>query len=244
MKETAPRIGFDQFVRLDWAVTALKVRAGMATLDDVQASLDAAVLGVVNTKKTRTVLNRLWLTPRDELADFAERGVNLYIRQPETLSDRYMTALCWGMAVAAYPFFGKIAEVVGRLSALHGDCSTAEVQRRVSEIYGERTATQRATSRVIQSQMDWRVIERREKRITRLPPMRIDDPALTAWLMEAAVRHYARPLSLDNLHALPLLFPFHFTQSLPYTASKSPNLELWTEGSNHAFVTLREVGCG
>jgi hypothetical protein len=59
-----------------------------------------AGLGVEAKKKTRTVLNRLWLEPRAELVDY-DRGVAIYKAQP----DIPVAALCWGMAVATYPFF-------------------------------------------------------------------------------------------------------------------------------------------
>ena len=64
MIPTAPQIGFDRFIQLDWVAAALKVRAGMASLDELNELLDAAGLSVAARKKTRTVLNRLWLEPR------------------------------------------------------------------------------------------------------------------------------------------------------------------------------------
>jgi hypothetical protein len=125
-------------------------------------------LGVEAKKKTRTVLNRLWLEPRAELVDYADRGVAIYKTQP----DIPIAALCWGMAVATYPFFGKVAELVGRLSAIQGDCASAEVHRRMSETYGEREGTRRMTNMVIQSQASWGAVERVEKgkRVIRLAP--------------------------------------------------------------------------
>ena len=78
MIPTAPQIGFDRFIQLDWVAAALKVRAGAASLDELNELLDAAGLGVAARKKTRTVLNRLWLEPRLELADFAKRGVEIH----------------------------------------------------------------------------------------------------------------------------------------------------------------------
>lgn len=56
------------------------------------------------------------------------------------------------MAIATYPFFGKVAEFVGRLSALQGDCSGAEVHRRMSEVDGECEGTYRMTNMGLQSQ--------------------------------------------------------------------------------------------
>ena len=61
MMTSAPRIGFDRFISVEWATTALKVRAGVAQLDDLETVLDAAGMGAAARTKTRTVFNRLWL---------------------------------------------------------------------------------------------------------------------------------------------------------------------------------------
>ena len=186
MIPTAPQIGFDRFMRLDWVAAALKVRAGMDSLDELNELLDAAGLGVAARKKTRTVLNRLWLEPRAELEDFANRGVEIH----RTNADVSVAALTWGMAIATYPFFGKVAELVGRLSALQGDCASAEVHRRMSEIYGEREGTYRMTNMVLQSQANWGVIERVEKgkRLIRQSPISVTNDRAVADVYKRQMR--------------------------------------------------------
>ena len=237
MNSSAPQIGFDRFIQLDWAAAALNIRAGTAGLDDLNALLAEAGLSVEAKKKTRTVLNRLWLEPRASLVEFADRGVSLYKSQ----ADVPIAALCWGVATATYPFFGKVAELVGRLSALQGDCASAEVHRRMSEIYGEREGTRRMTNMVIQSQASWGAVERVEKgkRVIRLAPTTIDNDELTAWLIEAAVRYTGKPVSVPTLQSLPVLFPFMLTRPLAYVISISPNLDLRSEGPSSQFVALR-----
>jgi hypothetical protein len=237
MNSSAPQIGFDRFIQLDWAAAALKIRAGTAGLDDLNAVLDAAGLGLQAKKKTRTVLNRLWLQPRIELVGFAHRGVSLYQSQ----SDIPVGALCWGVAIATYPFFGKVAELVGRLSALQGDCASAEVHRRMSETYGEREGTRRMTDMAVQSQASWGAVERvkKGKRIIRRLSTRIDNDELTAWLIEAAVRYTGKSISLPTLQSLPVLFPFTLTRPMAYVASNSPSLDLWSEGPSSQSVILR-----
>ncbi|MDP2431956.1 MAG: hypothetical protein Q8O33_07980 [Pseudomonadota bacterium] len=239
MNSSAPQIGFDRFIQLDWAAAALNIRAGTAGLDELNALLTEAGLSVEAKKKTRTVLNRLWLEPRASLVDFADRGISLYKSQ----SDVPIAALCWGVAIATYPFFGKVAELVGRLSALQGDCASAEVHRRMSEIYGEREGTRRMTNMVIQSQASWGAVERVEKgkRVIRLAPTTIDNDELMAWLIEAAVRYTGKPVSVPTLQSLPVLFPFTLTRPLAYVISNSPNLDLRSEGPSNQFVALRST---
>ena len=239
MNSSAPKIGFDRFVQLDWVATALKIRAGSARLDDLDALLAEAGLSVAAKKKTRTVLNRLWLEPREELVGFADCGVAIN----KTQTDIPVSALCWGMSVATYPFFGKVAELVGRLSAIQGDCASAEVHRRMSETYGEREGTRRMTNMVIQSQASWGAVERVEKgkRVIRLAPTAVDNDKLTAWLIEAAVRYAGKPVSVPSLQSLPVLFPFTLTRPLAYVVSNSANLILRSEGPSNQFVALRST---
>ena len=236
MNSSAPKIGFDRFIQLDWVTAALNVRAGAAGLDDMNELLDAAGLSIEAKKKTRTVLNRLWLEPRHELVSYADRGLAILNKHSEIP----ITALCWGMAVATYQFFGKVAELVGRLSAIQGDCTAAEVHRRMSETYGEREGTRRMTNMVIQSQASWGAVERIEKgkRIIRLASTTIDNDELTAWLIEAAVRYAGKPVSVSSLQSLPVMFPFTLTRSLIYVVSNSPNLSLRSEGPSNQFVAL------
>lgn len=209
----------------------------MATLEDLNAALDTAGLGVAARKKTRTVLNRLWLAPRPELADFAERGVAIFKADP-VIS---IAALNWGMAIATYPFFGKVAELVGRLSALQGDCAAAEVHRRMSETYGEREGTYRMTNMVLQSQASWGAIERIEKgkRIKRMKPIVVSDEQAVAWLVEAALRYVGKAVSVSALSSQIVLYPFVLDQPLGYLVSKSPNLAVYSQGSSSHVVSLK-----
>ena len=238
MIPTAPQIGFDRFIQLDWVAAALKVRAGVASLDELNELLDAAGLGVAARKKTRTVLNRLWLEPRAELEDFAIRGVEIY----RNSTDVSVAALTWGMAIATYPFFGKVAELVGRLSALQGDCAAAEVHRRMSEIYGEREGTYRMTNMVLQSQANWGAIERveKDKRLIRMPTITVSNDQAVAWLMEATLRYTGKAIAVATLQSTAVIYPFVLDQPLGYLASNSPMLEIRLEGAANQVLSLRE----
>lgn len=240
MVPTAPRIGFDRFIDLRWIVAVMNVRTGAGSLDALNAAFDEARLSIAARKKVRTILNRLWLEPRPELEEFASRAIAIRKANPEI----DVSAFAWGMAIATYPFFGKVAEFVGRLSALQGDCSAAEVHRRMSEIFGEREGTYRMTNMVLQSQANWGAIERVEKgkRLVRLAQKNLNDQDTVSWLIEAALRYQGRAMALATLQSTSVLYPFTFDQSLAYVVSKSSALELRVDGSSQQFVALQATG--
>lgn len=240
MIQAAPQIGFDRFIQLDWVAAAVKVRAGMASVDELNNLLNAAVLGKESRAKTRTKLNGLGLEPRPELTEFIDRGVCIF-KNLDKAED--WAAFAWGAAIAAYPYFGKIAELTGRLTSIQGDCSVSEIHRRMSEVYGDRDATKRATQAVIQTQANWGAIKRVEKgkRLVRLPARPVTNEQAVAWLVEAALRYQGKPVSLAALQSLPVIYPFVLTQSLGYLISNSPKLEIRSDGPANQLVALRNT---
>jgi hypothetical protein len=237
MQPKAPQIGFDRFIRLDWAAAALRVRSGAADIGELDKILAEAHSGQEAKKKTRTVLNRLWLEPREELTSLADRGVDTFRK----LTKPQVAALTWGMSLAVYPFFAKVAEIVGRLTSLQGDCTTAEVHRRMAEIYGEREGTRRMTNMVLQSQVDWSLLSKSDngKTLTRKPAMAVQSPETVQWLSEALLMSVGRPLGLDGLSGHPTMFPFSLGENLGYVLSLSDNLDVRTDGAGARMISLK-----
>ncbi len=240
MISAPPEIGFDRFIQLDWVAAALGVRAGKGNLDELSAQLRAAGLGREALAKTQTKLNALVLEPRADLADFIDRGVRLFAGA-KTPAD--VAPFAWGAALAAYPYFGRVAEFTGRLTSIQGDCSVAEIHRRMSEVYGDREVTKRATQAVLQTQANWGAIARvdKGKRLVRTGAWRQTDQKAVAWLIEAALRYQGKAMSLATLQATAVLYPFLLDQPLAYVVSRSESLELRSEGQSQQFVGLHAV---
>jgi hypothetical protein len=237
---TAPQIGFDRFIQLDWVATVLKVRAGLAKLDEVNELLDLAGLGKEAKAKTRTKLNALGLEPKPDLADFIDRGVHIF-KGAEKAGE--ISAFAWGAAIATYPYFGKVAEFTGRLTSIQGDCAMSEIHRRITEVYGDREVTKRATQAVIQTQADWGAVERIEKgkRLVRLRAQTLKSDKVVEWLVEAALRYQGKAIPLATLQSLPVIYPFFLDQPLGYILSNSSILEIRSESLSTQFVALRAI---
>lgn len=144
------------------------------------------------------------------------------------------------MAIATYPFFGKVAEIVGRLTAIQGDCTSAEVHRRMAEIYGEREGTRRMTNMVLQSQANWGAIERidKGKLIVRHPTMDLQASPVAAWLAEACLRYAGRALPVTSLVSNPLIFPFVLGGSTSYILAQSGSVEIRIDSAGDQVASL------
>lgn len=234
---SAPRIGFDRFLALDWVSAAMRVRAGIGSREELVQQLDEAGLTPAIRKKTLTVLNRLWLEPRDDLADFGARGLVVWQRGTGVPP----VAFAWAISLATYPYFGKVVELIGRLTALQGDCRASEVHRRMEEVYGQRDGIRRATNMVLQTLVDWCVIERAERgqKILRREAIRLNDDRVIGWLLESALLYAGRAVPAASAGSMAVLYPFALERPLAMVITQADQLELRYHGPGEQLLGLR-----
>ena len=68
------------------------------------------------------------------------------------------------MCIAVYPFFGTVADAVGRLLRLQGTAGAAQVQRRLRERFGERETVTHAARRILRAYIDWGILEETDQK--------------------------------------------------------------------------------
>lgn len=243
------QIGFSQRVRLEWLEqTANLVLAGNerpAVLTALQDLLkDKVSVGGNaergNREKVITILMKTWINVPPDLETLRAGGLELLRRLPGP----QRMAVHWGMVTAVYPFWGAVAACVGRLLKLQNSATAAHVQRRLREQYGERETVSRATRRVLRSYSDWGVLKDAEtKGVYRqglaLP---IEDPALTAWLVEASLHALSDgSAALRALLVSPSLFPFRFSPGpVERMLTASAQLDVVRLGLDEEVVMLRK----
>ena len=210
------QIGFSQRIHVDWLeYTANLVLAGN-TRSEIAAALSDRLKEKLsvgnepergNRDKAITILTRIWVSVPRDLQPLRDEGLaHLRCRDP---SDRMLVH--WCMCMAVYPFFGTVADTVGRLLRLQGSAGAAQVQRRLRERLGERETVARAAQRILRAFIDWGVLlETQEKGLYRGTEKRaIDDPPLALWAIKAILAASGdHPRSASGLLHGPHLFPF------------------------------------
>lgn len=191
-----------------------------------------------NREKVITILLRSWVTVSEDLRGFRDEGLD-HLR---VLSVDQHLPIHWGMVMAAYPFWGRVAETVGRLLRLQHSAAAPQVQRRLREQLGERETVARAARRVLRNFVDWGVlIETEENGVYGPTSLRSIANAETAiWLCEAALRASgSKTASINLLGQSPALFPFAVETPTVRSWTGHPRLDLTRQGPNEDIVVLR-----
>jgi hypothetical protein len=244
------QIGIDRIIHLDWIEkTANLVMAGntKTSINDIlqdmlKHNLSGGKAGVRGSReKTITILMKIWLNVPHELEEFRDDGLMIL----QGLPRKNRLAVHWGMALAAYPFWGAVATHTGRLLRLQGTAAAAHVQRRLKEDYGERETASRATQRVLRSFIDWGVLkETGDKGVYgQGEKYTIEEPKLIAWMVEASLRaRVNRSAAIKDLLDSPSIFPFRLAHlSAEQVLSLSPRLDILRHGLDDDLVMLRDL---
>ena len=241
------QIGFSQRIQLEWfEQTVNLVMAGndKAAINNTLQDLlqDKISIGGKsvrgNREKVITILMKTWFTVPRGLETLRDEGLNILQRLPR----KERIIVHWGMALAAYPFWGEVAAHTGRLLRLQGTAAAAHVQRRVREQYGERETASRAARRVLRSFIDWDVLkETQDKGVyAQGNTYAVQDPKIIAWLVEASLRARANgSAAIKELLDSPSIFPFRLTHiSAEQVVSLSPRLDILRHGLDDDLVMI------
>jgi hypothetical protein len=237
-------IGFDRKIHLEWLdATAEKLATGAtgAELRDFLFEYLSVLAGGRKhgsaRAKTISVLSRIWLHVPEEAEPLRNRTLEL-LRTVQP-SDRLV--LHWAMTVAVYPFFTDVAVAVGRILGLQEAFSLNHVERRVAELWGERSTVRRTCQYVIRSMVEWGVLEDAGKGVYgRSGAARTVEDELAQLLVEAVLlkaENEALPLSQAAGH--PALFPFDVRVSSLWLR-KSDRVQVFRQGLDREFIILAD----
>jgi hypothetical protein len=220
---TTKTVGFDRVIRrfdldraLELAQEQVEVETARKQLDEM---LKETISSASSREKTAGILRSIWLDPPPQC--LALRDEALAIDEGLQIGSFGQLALHWGMAMAAYPFVGTVAETTGRLLRLQETVSVSGIRRRVQESYGDRPTVNKAVPCVLRSFSDWDVLDDVDgNRFRTVKASEVTSARLAGWLLEATL--HTRRTEADDFQTLlssPQLFPFtlsvHSADELP-----------------------------
>jgi len=211
-------IGFDRSISLDWLDATAGVSRETRDIEQIRNYLHAYLAesspNYTARRKTITVLTRVWA--RVPESDRSLRDEALVLLPSQNQTGRIW--LHWGLCLLAYPFFRDVVRTVDRSLRYYGSFSKAEIVQQMNETWGERTTVLKAVERVLPSLNNWGVITKGDQkgRYECAAPILTQNKEVEIWLLKAVV--HADPkgsLPLDRIDAIPEVFPFSFSLSIP-----------------------------
>lgn len=241
------QIGFSQRIQLEWLEQTAQLYLGGNSKAQIEMVLqdilrDRLSVGSNaqrgNKEKAITILMKIWVAVPTHRAQFRDDAVNLMKQLPE--SSHF--PIHWGMSMSAYPFFGAVAEAVGRLFTLQSEITSSQIQRRIREELGERETVARAARRILRCFVDWGVLQDTGKKgiYRAAPQLPVKDKRLKSWLIEAAlISCEFNSLPLRNVFEKPAFFPFKIKQITSRERESNSRLDFFRHGLDEDMVTMR-----
>jgi hypothetical protein len=235
-----PVIGFDRKIDIEWLdAVAERIAAGQ-TPDEIRrfvwSLLEGAVVGDSahsGRGKTLTVLSRIWIIVPGQAKPLREDA----LRCIAAATGEQRPAIHWAMTIGTYPFFFDVATNVGKLLAINGQANLSQIDRKMTETWGDRSTLSRALQRVLRSMVQWGVLQDGPAKGLLFPrPNRVLVPDdIGELLFQAVLVSHGRGMPLAQLRGHPALFPF----DVRLTASalrKSISMRLQRQGDQTDFV--------
>lgn len=132
-----------------WLDAALRISLAASTPEEARALIHVALgdagLGGTARVKTATALMRVWIAAPGANAAPIEWSRRELSGEPD------LRAIHYGALLAAYPFFGDVCSIVGRMLSLEDRVGTPEVRARMRALWGDRRTIHNAVQRAVKT---------------------------------------------------------------------------------------------
>jgi hypothetical protein len=233
-------VGFDRFVALDWANYAVELSSHSDNDSEKKAQLkswlSSRVSGRDAIRKTANVLTRLWVDLDPEKKYFRNEAHQIILDAKK--EDRVI--FHWGMALLVFPFFHETCLQAGRLLSLQSSFTRREIHVRIAEKYSNQGTIPRSIDRILQSLVDWRLLEKASSQNLEARNHKTTDLLVKKWLLEVVV--YSAPqrrIPLSSFYKLPELFAFEFNGDVAQIANTSNKVRIERDGGNLEYINWR-----
>ena len=233
-------VGLDRPIKLEWMdILANKLRTERnwkvlrQYMHDV---LSPERPNYESRRKNITVLFRIWVSLPEEQLEMRERAIELFSKE----GGANHLYIHWGMTLMAYPFFRDVVCIIGKLLSLQGDVSLPQIQRRIAELWGQRSTASIAARKIVRMMANWGVLGESMVQNTYVStsPLRVSDDG-AIWLVEALLQaEQSKSMPLNTLQSAPTAFPFKVNIAHSQLI-QSNKLEIVRQGFNTDVIRIQ-----
>ena len=174
---------------------------------EVNQYLSNFISSETNRQKTVRILVRTWVDVDASLLSLRDRGVSIYF----SCNPEERLAVHWVMLLVSFPLFTDICNAAGKLCSVQGGFLTAQLMRRVLELWGERSTVVHALCKHIKTMKDLGVIRQKKIGHYECVKIKIRNDELIEWMIYGTIK-FTKKLyqSISEFERQKEYFPFEF----------------------------------
>ncbi len=197
---SARPIAFNRRLCASWLEEGLRLRAegidDAAWLERMEEVVKMETQGRDSVQKSMRYLRHIWTDAAGE-DSLRSAAIALYRAAPDKKTSR---VLSWGMVIATYPFLIEVAATLGRMLRVQSEVKLEQLLRKLTETHGEKETVRRSGRYSLSLIQDLGFVERSSPGCYRLlPPITIQDAAISSWLLRAWFRATGQVESVDRV---------------------------------------------
>ncbi len=204
----ARMVGFTRIIRLPWLNKTIELAGeGLEPAqmrDELEEYLKFEISSDTNRRKTREILLLPWSAEDAALEALRPEALRLAESHPYE-----QLAIHWGMLVVAFPMFGDLVRLIGKMCEYQDEFTAAQLKLKILDEWGERSTVVKGSVKMLSSLNAIGVIQRVKQGRYVLASRTDTDEELSLFLLHADMLAYQSGYRAYNeLQALPELFPF------------------------------------
>ncbi len=158
-----------------------------------------------NLRKTREILMNIWVDIDDCNLNFREKALEVFRNSHQ--SERI--AIHWAMMLLAFPIFRDICTIIGKLADMQEEISLSQINRRIFEIWGERSTLIYAVPRNVKTMKDCGVLVQPRHGVYKVVQRKIRNKDVACLLIQAVFKTSDKLYhSFSHIDKYRELFPF------------------------------------
>lgn len=200
---------FARSIKPEWLDMTVELMNRTRDKDEVKRGINEYlsnyIKSSINIRKTREILMNTWVEVDNGNQDFRERSLRVFGK----CSRCERLAIHWVMLLSAFPIFKDLCTIVGKLSDMQEEILLPQIQRRVYEIWGERSTLVHSLPKNIKTLRDFGVLEQVKPGVYRVVKQQIKNKDVCCLLLYAVLKTsdklYQNVSGIDKFKEL---FPF------------------------------------
>lgn len=208
-------IGMSRNINLEW----LNETASLVLVDKSEAEIKEAlneylsfsITSPTNLRKTREILMNIWARTSEENICIKELALELF----NTNKEANKLIAHWCMMLLAYPVFGDIVTVIGKMADKQFDITTTQLKNRMFDVWGERSTLYHSIDKNIRTLKDLGVLGTIKTGLYDVKKRKIENDKavilIVATLLNMKDKLYMRLDELENAYEF---YPFKYDVDL------------------------------